>query len=324
MTVVRRAIEKSPSFAVDSFRDLLDDHKHTLLVTEIFMRLERASRLPEIIPGGNMRERIRTIGLIGAMALTFQLVASGAAFAHSLSITAEANCDAGTPTISFTVTSFSPIFDGTNPQVVVAFNNVTVFTGAFVEATGNMFSGSAPAPAGASVVVSATAVAAWGDGSGGGESASVTVTVPSDCVVGGDGRFTGGGNTVELAGYKITKGLTIHCDLLLSNNLEINWDGGNNFHMAEHVETIACFDSPSIDQKPPAAPLDTLIGRGTGSFNNVPGYTIVFTLVDAGEPGKNDQMAFTITAPGGGTVLSVPLQNLTGGNLQAHYDQPHK
>lgn len=46
--------------------------------------------------------------------------------------------------------------------------------------------------------------------------------------------------------------------------------------------------------------------------------------MDAGEPGKNDQMAFTITAPGGATVITVPLQNLTGGNLQAHYDQPHK
>ena len=123
---------------------------------------------------------------------------------------------------------------------------------------------------------------------------------------------------------KITRGLTIHCDLLLSNNLEINWDGGNNFHMLEHLETIACFDDPAIDQKPPSAPLDTLIGRGTGRLNGVDGYSIEFTLVDAGEPGTSDEMGFVITAPNGTVVLNVPVQHLTGGNLQAHFDQPHK
>jgi hypothetical protein len=248
---------------------------------------------------------------------------SGVAFAHSLSITAEANCDAGTPTISFTVVSWSTGVDGSNPSVVVSFNNVTAFTGAFLVGTGNTFSGSATAPAGATVAVSATATALWGDGFASGQSASTTVTVPSTCAEGGDGRFTGGGNTVEVGMAKITKGLTIHCDLLLSNNLEINW-GANNFHMLEHIETVACFDDPAIEQKPPAAPLDTLIGRGTGKFNNVDGYSIVFTLIDAGEPGRSDMMAFTITAPGGAVVISVPLQNLTGGNLQAHFDQPHK
>jgi len=48
--------------------------------------------------------------------------------------------------------------------------------------------------------------------------------------------------------------------------------------------------------------------------------------VDAGEPGGNDQMGIKIylTADPSNVVLDVPLQQLTGGNLQAHYDQPHK
>ena len=121
-----------------------------------------------------------------------------------------------------------------------------------------------------------------------------------------------------------TCGLTIHCDPLLSNNLEINWDGGSHFRMLERLETVACFDDPAIDQRPPSAPLDTLIGRGTGRYDGVDGYTIEFTLVDAGEPGRSDEIGFVITAPDGSIVINVPVQDLTGGNLQAHFDQPHK
>jgi hypothetical protein len=48
-----------------------------------------------------------------------------------------------------------------------------------------------------------------------------------------------------------------------------------------------------------------------------------FTLIDAGEPGRNDKIAILIfkTAPPGTVVLSLPLTALTGGNLQAHPDQ---
>ena len=247
------------------------------------------------------------------------------ASAHGLSLVAQGNCDAGNSVISFTVTSFASGFEGQHSNIGVFFNNTQVFTGAFVPATGNSFSGSAAAPAGASIAVGARAIGPWADGNPGGQEFAVLVTVPTDCIVGGVGRFTGGGKQVEVGGAaKITRGLTIHCDLLLSNNLEINWDNGNNFHMLEHLETIACFDNPAIDQKPPVAPLDTLVGRGTGRFNGVDGYSIVFTLIDAGEPGRDDQMGFVITAPNGSVVLNVPVSYLIGGNLQAHYDQPHK
>ena len=142
----------------------------------------------------------------------------------------------------------------------------------------------------------------------------------------GEGRFTGGG--FQIAGdVRITRGFTIHCDLLLSNNLEINWNG-NKFHMTEHTTTVRCFDNPAVDQRPPAAPVDTIVGTGTGRYNGVDGYTIEFTLVDAGEPGTADRAALRITGPGG-VVLDVGVWPdgpilLDGGNIQAHFDQPHK
>ena len=75
-----------------------------------------------------------------------------------------------------------------------------------------------------------------------------------------------------------------------------------------------------------AAAKGRLIGVGTGRYNGTDGYTIEFTLVDGGEPGTADQAALRIynTAAPGNVVLDLPLQLLSGGNLQAHYDQPHR
>lgn len=152
----------------------------------------------------------------------------------------------------------------------------------------------------------------------------------------GDGRFTGGGHVTQEPEGKITYGLTIHCDgpdpasKTLSNNLEINWgngQGANNFHLNEHEFTVECSDTiPNPSQPPPFAPLDTLIGTGTGKFNGVDGFLITFTFIDGGEGGaKEDQIAFTITGPGGSPlVLLVPPTTVSGGNLQAHCDQPDK
>lgn len=141
----------------------------------------------------------------------------------------------------------------------------------------------------------------------------------------GSGRFTGGGGQIIVGNTRVTRGLTIHCDRLLSNNLEVNWNG-NQFHMTDHLTTVACFDSPTVDQRPPNAPIDTLIGIGTGRYNGTSGYTVEFTLIDAGEPGTNDQTALKIfqASNPANVVLTVPLQKLSNGNLQAHADQPHK
>lgn len=268
------------------------------------------------------------------------LLTTGVASAHHPEIAATAVCDAASGGVVINFTSTAWVGSGTdptsdpsraNPQIDIAFNAAFVTSGAYVAPTYS-FSGSAAAPAGSragdTVIVSATAVGTWGSGAGGGgETRSVTVTIPPlDCLIDPEnGRFTGGGHQLRVGAARVTRGLTIHCDLLLSNNLEVNW-GGNSFHMTEHLTTVACTDDPAIIQAPPPAPLDTLVGVGTGRYNGSSGFTIEFTLVDAGEPGTADKAALLIyqTSNPANVALRIPLQLLTGGNLQAHYDQPHK
>lgn len=287
-----------------------------------------------------MRNRFVVAVAIAMSVATGLLVSPGAALAHHPEITAQVVCNetTGVMTINFTSTAWAgegadPTNDPSraNSQIDIRLDGVTVTTGAYVAPTYS-FSGSLAIPAnkvaGDVVEVSAFAVGNWGNGDTTHESTWVDVTIPN--LACGDeelagGRFTGGGNQVRIGQARVTRGLTIHCDLKLSNNLEVNW-GGNQFHMTEHLTTVACTDDPAIIQAPPPAPLDTLIGVGTGRYNGTDGYTIEFTLVDYGEPGSNDRMRILIYKTGSPStiVLNVPLQTLSGGNLQAHYDQPHK
>lgn len=272
-----------------------------------------------------MRKREELFGLRHLVVAGVLLLSSGVAWAHGLTVSADAVCDEGGGiVIHYTVQSTSTLPEGSHSQIDVLVNGFKVGQGEFV-APVNAFSGSTSAPAGESAVVTAVAVGPWLDGATGGQSDSVTVTYPTDCTIQGLGRFTGGGSQVRVGAARVTRGLTVHCDLLLSNNLEVNW-GGNKFHMTEHLVTVACTDDPNIIEAPPEAPLDTLIGVGTGRYNGSDGYTIEFTMIDFGEPGRDDQMRIYIyeTANPGNVVLNVPLQVLSGGNLQAHYDQPHK
>ena len=142
------------------------------------------------------------------------------------------------------------------------------------------------------------------------------------------GRMTGGGRQLSIDGARVTKGLTLHCDITLSNNLEINWPGGNNWHLEkESLTSVRCIDTV-VDQAPPPAPFDTFIAEAVGSLNGVPGSIIKFTFVDAGEPGRNDSGIIDIWAPGDDPGVDTPVlsvnANLRGGNFQAHFDQPHK
>jgi hypothetical protein len=275
-----------------------------------------------------IQHRGRLLGGLAAVALQF--LVAGTASAHHPDISAVAVCDENNDlVIEYTATAWlgSTAAKRTNPDIAVLINNVEVASGAFASPNFS-FSGSEAAPPGTSAIVGARADGTWGDGFPGGQSRSITVPYPTEPCTGPTlGRFTGGGKQIRLSDdLKITRGLTIHCDLLLSNNLEVNWSTGNKFHMLEHLSTVECSDDPSIHQQPPPAPLDTLIGVGSGRYNGVGGYTIEFTLVDAGEPGGNDQMGIKIyeTANPINVVLEVPLQLLTAGNLQAHFDQPHK
>src|SRR4029434_2909974 len=101
----------------------------------------------------------------------------------------------------------------------------------------NSFSGSRPAPAGATqVVVTVSAYGTWGTGDPNSDrTASTTVAIPTDCVeITAFGRFTGGPNGVEIGGAKVTTGLQIHCHPKdPSVNFEINWAGGQNFHLTD-------------------------------------------------------------------------------------------
>ena len=139
------------------------------------------------------------------------------------------------------------------------------------------------------------------------------------------GRMTGGGSVFMANGVRVTHGFELHCtedgpnDTLTTpgpNNLEINWDGGNNFHL-EELTRGDCTRDPSINPYPPNAPFNTFDGVGIGRYNGAPGATIVFKLTDAGEPGTNDKAAYSIVSDTN-VVLSVPLTALTYGNHQAH------
>ena len=137
------------------------------------------------------------------------------------------------------------------------------------------------------------------------------------------GRMTGGGGQVTIGDVYVTRGLTVHCDITLSNNLEINWPG-NKWHLDKPLTRAECHDDPAISPEPPPSPFDTFIGEGMGRLNGEDGYRVEFTFVDAGEPGgKNDRSQIQIFAPDGSVVLNVPMDFLDNGNLQAHYDQPH-
>jgi len=136
------------------------------------------------------------------------------------------------------------------------------------------------------------------------------------------GRITGGGR-VPLGDLVISYGFTLHCDILLSNNLEINWKD-NKWHLDKPITNATCIDDPLIAPPPPVAPFDTFIGSGLGELNGVAGSRVEFTLKDAGEPGKDDWIQLKVFAPNSNTVvLDVPLTQVKNGNIQAHYDQPH-
>lgn len=136
-----------------------------------------------------------------------------------------------------------------------------------------------------------------------------------------EGRMTGGGS-IFCDGVQVTHGFELHCDnndgtIPEPNNLEVNFSGGNNFHLVALTQ-VDCIDT-GLNEAPPTAGFDTMTGFGVGTFNNEPGAEITFTLTDDGEPGGGvDTASFLITADGS-TVLSCTDEFLEqGGNHQAH------
>ena len=141
--------------------------------------------------------------------------------------------------------------------------------------------------------------------------------------------MTGGGSIFTSSppdtpgGIRVTHGFELHCNVNRKpNNLEINWDGGNQFHL-ENLTFANCTDDPTIATNPPNAPFDTYEGKGTGRFNRQPGFCAEWIFTDAGEPGINDRIKKLIIkdCTTGAAVLSVPGPDghtLTYGNHQAH------
>lgn len=161
-------------------------------------------------------------------------------------------------------------------------------------------------------------------GGGGGGNDPCSDLKKEECIL--TGRFTGGGGQVVAIGdVYVTRGFTLHCDVTLSNNLEINWPG-NKWHTDKPFTVVTCLDDPNFGPEPPAAPVDTYIGDGTGTLNGVAGARAVIRFMDSGERGSGDHdfASIQVYDSNGNLVLDVPLSSLTNGNIQAHYDQPHK
>jgi len=138
------------------------------------------------------------------------------------------------------------------------------------------------------------------------------------------GRFTGGGFQINFNGIKVTRGFELHCDELLSNNFEVNWDGGNNFHTEKNPNVVSC--TLIAPPNPPDAPVNRIHIEGTGTLNGVDGVPYTLVLIDNGEKaGAPADQAYI-------AINGVPLTNgsvgapapIDGGNIQAHFDQPHK
>src|SRR5205823_2952421 len=127
-----------------------------------------------------------------------------------------------------------------------------------------------------------------------------------------DGRMTGGGSVLSLAGARVTHGFALHCDPHDGpNSLEINW-AGNRFHLDE-LDAAACTVDPKVSVEPG---FNTFTGHGAGACNG----TVVsasWTFTDAGEPGTSDVATIHVVAAGGcpGLDVSGPLDH---GNQQAH------
>jgi hypothetical protein len=110
-----------------------------------------------------------------------------------------------------------------------------------------------------------------------------------------------------------TGNYALDCNPTQPGTLDINW-GVHSFQL-QSLGSVTCLlvGNPASS----AAPVNEMIGSGTGQLDGVTGYTVSFTLADHGTPGN--VMAFLIyqTANPSNIVLNVQMQSLIQGNLQA-------
>ena len=145
-------------------------------------------------------------------------------------------------------------------------------------------------------------------------------TGPNDQVYESDGTPLPAGTEV-----RVTHGFELHCNANIGpNNLEVNVHpdgGGSRFHL-EMLVDAACWDDPSIDPTPPAAPFDHYFGFGVGRYNGELGYCAKWVFTDAGERGTDDYIKYLVVwhCSTDRIVVAIgePGHPLTFGNHQAH------
>lgn len=223
---------------------------------------------------------------------------------------------------------------------------ITLFSGG----PGGVLEGTIPIPATGNNSIQTFAVGLSGidfmrvtlNGSGAIDNIRVTVLEET-----ASARVTGGGSQLAMIGsdgdrVRVTRGFTLHCDITLSNNLEINWPGGNQWHIDKFVDDAFCEDNPAFEPNPPTASADTYVGLDSGRLNNVEGSVACWVFEDHGEPGSLDRAMIHVwevgfdpgitdlsvpdpcgTEAGPNTVLFVEFSEIAGGNIQFHEDQPH-
>ena len=150
---------------------------------------------------------------------------------------------------------------------------------------------------------------------------------PATCIV--DGFMTGAGAGTSTSGVKVSYDLrSLDCPPLESPpELKISWSTGQapnklnyDFELTAFTARV-CTDNPAIPNGAEAN-FDTASGSGTGtlSINGVDqAGSVDFTFVDDGEGnGAGDSAALTVYDAANVAVITVPLQVITQGNLQAH------
>jgi hypothetical protein len=149
------------------------------------------------------------------------------------------------------------------------------------------------------------------DPSGSCDEAVVTIDVRG---TGKPGRLTGGAWVLAADG-KNHHQAQLGCTAAEGGQLTVKGPAGT-FQLV-HVDYALCVDDAAISSAPPEAGWDTHRGSGSGTFNGAAGYTVEWTLVDAGEPGVADTSAIIVRSAAGAIVLT-ERGPLGGGNHQAH------
>ena len=137
-------------------------------------------------------------------------------------------------------------------------------------------------------------------GTTGGTIPDPTPVPPEVC----DGRFTGGGFQIDANELKVTRGFTLHCDELLSNNFEVNWKSGgtaHNFHTDKNPEVTEC-SKPVVPNPPTADVSRIVILNQPGSLDGEDGHLITIVLEDWGEPGTADRAYIAVDGSVTGTL----------------------